>query len=161
MWDIYQYCPFCENTLLINILWSNPPPYYRLYSSWKGVVKIVQICLRDVQPEIMQNSNQIISRDRHDSSDLSAHKIPTFFYCIKVRGIGLPLNGGYVLLFQPSDSSTHRVGRCIVTLKHEWMIFWRQIYFLRNQEGFLTIFWHDCSHSRIHRELPDCQRRGI
>ena len=68
------------NTLLINILWSNPPPNNRPYSSGKLVVKIVQIW-----PGILQSSNQIISRHRHDSNDLSAHKTPNLFYHIKVR----------------------------------------------------------------------------
>ena len=27
------------------------------------------------------------------------------------------------------------------------------------QEGFLTMFWHNCPHSRFHRELPVCQHR--
>ena len=25
-WGIFKYCLFCENTLLINILWGNPTP---------------------------------------------------------------------------------------------------------------------------------------
>ena len=78
---------------------------------------------RDVQPEIVQSSYQIIPQDRHDSSDLSAHKIPHLFYYIKVRGLGRPLTGGYILLFQPCDSSTCHGGRIIVVFKHEWMIF--------------------------------------
>ena len=71
---IFKYCPFCENTLLINILWGNPPPNNCPYSSGKGVVKIVQIWHREVQSEIVQSSTQIIARDRHDSNDLSARK---------------------------------------------------------------------------------------
>ena len=26
--------------------------------------------------------------------------------------------------------------------------------------GFLTMFWHNCRHSRFHGEWPDCQHRG-
>ena len=54
-----------------------PLPNNRSYSSGKGFVKIVRIWHRDVQPGIVQSSNQIISRDRHDSNYLSAHKIQT------------------------------------------------------------------------------------
>ena len=48
-------------------------------SFYIGVVltlSILQILHRDVQSKNVQNSNHIISRDRHDSNDLSAHKIP-------------------------------------------------------------------------------------
>ena len=82
----------------------------------------MQIWHRDVQPGIVQSSNQIISRDRHNSNDISAFKITNPFYYIKVRRLGWPLNGGYILLLQPCHSLTRRVGRIIVILKHEWMI---------------------------------------
>ena len=38
--------------------------------------------------------------------------------------------------------------------------FCHQICFLQNQEGFLTMFCHNCPHSRFHREWSDCQHRG-
>ena len=38
--------------------------------------------------------------------------------------------------------------------------FCRLICFLQNQEGFLTIFWHNCPHSRFHQEWPDRQHCG-
>ena len=67
----------------------------------------------------MQSSNQIISRDRHDSNDLFAHKFPNLFYCFKVRGLGWPLNGGYVLLLQLCNNLTCILGWSIVMLKQE------------------------------------------
>ena len=97
--ETFQCCPFRENILLINIWWGNPAPYNRPYSS--GIVP---------------SSNQVISRDRHDSNDLSARKIPNLFYYIKVQGLVWPWDGGYVLLHQPCGSSYFnmtmlRVGR--------------------------------------------------
>ena len=70
-----------------------PPPNYRPYSSRKGVVKIVQIWHRNVEPGFVQSSNQIISRGRHDSYDLSAHKISNLFYCwwFKTRSFTLTI----------------------------------------------------------------------
>ena len=35
--------------------------------------------------------------------------------------------------------------------------FCRQVCFLQNQECFMTMFWHNCPHSRFHREWSDCQ----
>ena len=157
-WDIFKYFPFCESTLLINILWGNAAPNNRTYSSGKGVVKIMQILHRDGQPGIVQSSNQIICRDRNNCHDLSAHKVSNLFYYIKVRGLGWPLNGGYVLLIQPCDSSTRRVEHCHVQTRID--DFCRQICFLQNQEGFLTMFWHNCPHSRFYWEWSDCQHRG-
>ena len=117
-----------------SIFWGvTPPPNNHPYSSGKGIVKIVQIW----QPEIVQSSNQIISRNRHDSDDLSVHKIPNFFHYIKVRGLGWPLNDGHVLVLQPCDSSTRRVGRSIATLKQEWMISVARYVFYRTKK----VFW--------------------
>ena len=62
-----------------------PPPNNHPYSSGKVVVNIVQLWHRDAQPGIMQRSNQIISCDRHDSSDHSAHKSPYLFCYTKIR----------------------------------------------------------------------------
>ena len=62
---------------------------------------------------------------------------------------------GYVLLLQPCDSSTRRVGRSIVMLKHEWIIFVAKFFFVQNPEGFLTMFRHNFPHSRFHQiRLP-------
>ena len=98
------------------------PPNNCLYSFGKRVVMIVQIWHRDVQSGIMQSTNQIISRNRYDYNHLSAHKILNLLYHIKVRGLGWPLNGAYVMLLQPCDSSTRRVGWSIVMFDYEWMI---------------------------------------
>ena len=48
-----------------------------------------------------------------------------------VRGLGWLLDGGYVLLLKPCDSSMRRVGRSIVMSKHEWMIFVAKYVFYR------------------------------
>ena len=48
----------------------------------------------------------------------------------------------------------------IVMLKHEWMISVAKC-FPQKQEGFLTMFWHNCPHAGFHREWSDCQHRGI
>ena len=122
-----------------------PIPNNHPYSSGRGVVKIVQIRHRDVQPGIVQISNQIISRDRHDSNDLSACKIPKMFYHIKVRGLRWPLNGRYVLLLQPCDSSMHHVCRSFVMLKYEWMISVAKYAFYRIKE----VIWQ-CSETIVH-----------
>ena len=46
---------------------ATPPPLINFpYSSAKGIVKNVPIWHRDVQPGIVQRSNQIISRGRYD-----------------------------------------------------------------------------------------------
>ena len=56
-WDIFKCCPYCENTLLINILWGNPPPPSNCpYSSGEGVVNIVQVWHSDAQPGIVQRA---------------------------------------------------------------------------------------------------------
>ena len=78
----------------INSLWVTLPPNNR----HQGFIKIVQIWHRGVQTGIVQSSNQTISRDRHGSNDLSIQ----FFYYIKVRGLGWPLDGGFVLLLKPT-----------------------------------------------------------
>ena len=57
-------------------------------SFYIGVVltlSILQILHRDVQSKIVQSSNHIISRDRHDSNDLSAHKIPNLTCSVILR----------------------------------------------------------------------------
>ena len=48
-----------------------------------------------------------------------------------------PLNGGHVLQSQPCDSSTRRVGRSIVLLKHEWVISVAKYVFYRIKK----VFW--------------------
>ena len=96
----------------------------------------------------------------HGFDHLSVHKIRNMFYNIKIRGPGWPLNGGYVLLPQPCDSSMRHVGRSIVMFKHEWMISAAQLCFIHNQKGFLSMFRHNCLHSRFHLEWPDCQQHG-
>ena len=90
----------------------------------------MQIWHRDVQPGIVQSSDQIISLDRHDSNDLSAHKL-----------------SGYALLLQPCYSSTRRVGRSIVMLKHEWMISVAKYVFYR-----IKVFWQ-CSDMLVHNKV--------
>ena len=66
-----------------------PPTNNRPYSSGKEVVKIPQMWHRNVQPGIVQSSNQIIARDRHESNDITAHEIPNLFYYSKVRGVAI------------------------------------------------------------------------
>ena len=102
---------------------ETPPPNNRPYFSGKGVVKVVQIWHRDVQPGIVQSSNQIISRDRHDSNDLPAHKLTNLFYYIKIRGLGWPLNGGHVMLLQPCDSSMRLVRAESCWNTNGWFLF--------------------------------------
>ena len=70
--------------------------------------------------------------------------IKSSFDYIEVQGLGWPLNGGYVLLLQPCDSSTCRVGRSIIMLKHEWMISVAKYVFHRIKKGF----WQ-CSHIHV------------
>ena len=71
---------------------------------------------------------------------LSAHKIPTLFYYIKVRGLGWQLDVGYAQQLQPCDSSTRRVGRGIAMLKHGCMISVANYIFYRIKK----VFWQ-CS----------------
>ena len=152
---------FYENTLLFNTLWGNPPPNNQPYSSRKGVVKVVQIWHRDDQPRIIQSSNQTISRDRHASKYLYAHKIQNFFYHLKVRGLnGMAIEwwicpaAPTMWQFDVPCGPEH----CHVETRMD--DFCRQICFLQNQEGFLTMFSHNCPHSRFHREWSDCQQCG-
>ena len=72
-----QILPFARMKILYQSIFCvlTPSPDNHPHSSGKVVVKNVQIWHHDVQPEIMQSSNQINSRGRHDSSDLFAHKI--------------------------------------------------------------------------------------
>ena len=97
---------------------------------------IVQIWHRDVRSGVVQSSNQIISRNKRDSKDRFAHKIRNLFNHIKVRGLGWPLNGAYVMLLQPCDSSTRRVGRSIVMLDYEWMIYFAKYVFYKIKKVF-------------------------
>ena len=95
-----------------------PPPNNRPYSHGKGVVKFVQIW-------------HLYIHDKHDSNDLSTHKIPNLFCYIKLRGMRWTLNGGYVILSHSCGSSTHHVGRGIFMLKREWMISVAKYVYLR------------------------------
>ena len=54
-----------------------PPPNNCPQSSGERVLKIVQMWHRDVQPGIVQSSDQIISRDTHGSKDLLPIKFQT------------------------------------------------------------------------------------
>ena len=78
-------------------------------------------------------------------------KPQTCFIISRFGGLGWPLDNGYVLLLQPCDSSTSRVGRSIVMLKHEWVISVAQFVFYR-----IKVYWQ-CSDIivRIHVSIEN------
>ena len=140
-WDIIKFCPFCKNILLINILLGNPPPNNRPYSSGKGVVKIVQIWHCDDQPGIVRMRSFLV-----------IGMILTIPLPIKSQICSIILRSGDWTgdwMTDMSCCSNHatvrravRAGLCHVETRMDYSC--RQIYFLQNQDGFLTMFRHNC-----------------
>ena len=77
----------------------NNRPYY----SGKGVVKIVQICHRAVQPGIVQKSFLVTGMKLTIPLPIKSQTCSIIY--IKVRWLGWPLNGGHVLLLRTCDSA--------------------------------------------------------